>query len=454
MRVVWRLIRLSWWVALAACGGGGGGGSEGATVQVRFEVLSSGTYAGRYAYQRVRILREGVSAAYAIWFPPPEPSVGERGPAVLLSDPYGGIDWTGEAVDIAARQMAGSDGFVMLPDQNGPRHPDGIGLFVPYDHSPIEVAGGHALAYLINKVGVLLLYQRTYAGGDLQDDIDDVVSALSFLNQDAQVDRRRIGAWGSSWGGSLQLHGMAQAPSAQRPSVASISTPIIDFEQYVGYADWLGAVHTDAGQAVLRLQPFAVRARAAAARAENPDGLARYAAAPLLANRQTRILFLHDLFDTVAPLIQANTLYFGTPGFHQVFLFPHQNETLEWTRLEVAHAPLSPGFDEASSILFSQAYLLLRLLPDAATVQVPRLGDVEALFPYLRQQQLAGADLNAYLKPRLLELCNAKLKLVRYEDEFKSSEDGREFVARMLRTHWGYEVSAAQVVAFLNSHGL
>lgn len=444
-----RTLILSGGVALSACGGGGG--TAGAALTV--EVLSSGTYYGRFHFERLRLTRDGSSPTYAIWFPPPGVQAGAKAPAVLLSDPYGGIDWTGEALDTQAREEAATDGFVMLPDVHGPPHPAGIPLYVPYDYAALADAGGGALAYLLNGIGVLMLYQRTYAGGDLQDDIDDTLSGLLYLRQNPQVDRRLIGAWGSSYGGSLLLYAMAQAADAQRPGFAAILTPIVDFEQFVTYADWLAAVHQDAGQAVLRLQPFAVRVRAAAARSDNPTGLARYGIAPLLANRQTKILFLHDLLDTIAPLFAANALYFGTPGLHQVFIYPHQGVTLDWASFPVAHDPVKPGYDESSAVLFSQAYLLLRLQASAAVVRLPRLGDVEAVFGYLRQQQLLGADLDTFLRPRLQALCDARLRIVRYDD-LDSGESGCEFVARMLRTHWGYEVRADEVIAFLGEHGL
>jgi hypothetical protein len=247
---------------------------------------------------------------------------------------------------------------------------------------------------------------------------------------------------------------MAQAPLALRPAFAAISTPIVDFKEFVSYADWLASVHVDPGQALLRLQPYTARARAAASRPDSPSGLARYGSAPLVANRSTEILFVHDLFDTIAPMIGVDELYFGTQQLHQAFVYPHEGQVLDWTRFEVSHVPVRPGYDHDSALLMLQAYLLLRLQPNSPVVRLPRLGDVEAVFPYLRQEQLRGADLNTSLRPRLLELCDTRLSIVRYEDNFASGESGCEFVARMLRTHWGYEVSADSVVEFLNDRGL
>lgn len=239
-----RTLILSGGVALSACGGGGG--TAGAALTV--EVLSSGTYYGRFHFERLRLTRDGNSPTYAIWFPPPGLQAGAKAPAVLLSDPYGGIDWTGEALDTQAREEAATHGFVMLPDVHGSPHPAGIPLYVPYDYAALADPGGGALAYLLNGIAVLMVYQRIYAGGDLQNDIDDTLSGLLYLRQNPQVDRRLIGAWGSSYGGSLLLYAMAQAADAQRPGFAAILTPIVDFEQFVTYADWLAAVHQDAGQ--------------------------------------------------------------------------------------------------------------------------------------------------------------------------------------------------------------
>lgn len=450
------LLTLLFFIALSGCGGGGATTPAPAPVaMIATEVLASGIFQNRYRYDYLRLSAPGKPAAYAIWFAPPDATATAKAAAVLLTDPYAGIDWTGEAVDIETARSVGSPDFKMIPDIHGPYFDAANPVYAPYDFSTIDNATGFAQPYLMNGIGVIIVYQRYYAGGSLQNDIDDTLAGLEFLGTQPTVDRTRIGVWGSSYGGSLALYAAANAPKGLKPAFGALSTPLVDFGQFVPYAEWLAQVHSDPGKAFLRLEPFRRRAKAAATAASDVPDYSPYSTASLVSKLRTRFLFIHDTFDTISPLLHATTLYFGTPGQHQVFLYPHQGMALDWTRLDVTHAPVKPGFDEASAILFSQAYLITRLTSSTTEVLLPRMPTLNLeLFAYLRSQQELGFDVKTFVLPRLLELCDARIQLVDYADGFAAREPGRRFVARIVKSYWHIDVDETNVLDHLQTQGL
>ncbi len=445
---------------LPGCGGGGGGSAPDPAGELQVGLLSSGTYVGpgggSYPFQRLRLSRPNGTPTYAIWFPAPGSSASARAAAVLLSDPYGGIDWSGEAIDTDTFARVGHRGFQMIEDIHGPLQDPTLPTFVPYDYSELDDAGGGALAYLMNGISVVVSYQRAYAGGSFQNDVDDALAALAFLRTQANVDPARIGIWGSSYGGAVALHASARAPSSYRPLFGALSTPIVDWKLFVEYADYMRYNHSDPGMATLRLDPFRRRALAAATGAGGAVDFTPYATPALAASLVTKFLFVHDSFDTIAPMYTANELYFGTPGRHQAFVYPHLDRVLDLTRLEVTHAPVQPGFDEPSAILFCQAYLLTRLANSArGELLLPRFPGFDAsLFAYLREQGRLGFDLPFFLRPRLLELCDARIRIFDFAQDVAAAIPGRRFVAQLLNTYWQAGVDETGVVAWLQNNPL
>lgn len=428
---------------LAACGGGAGPNVSAPEEPLQVDILSSGVYRERYRFQRLRLAQPGKLPTYAIWFEPAVINSRAKAPAVLIADPYSGIDWTGEGVDTDAARRAGTQDFVMIEDLHDPYYDPREPGYAPYDHADLEHAGGSAIAFLLNGFAVIISFERFYAGGSLQNDIDDTLAALQFVKSRPQVDARRIGVWGSSYGASLVLFATAQAKAAWMPAYGALLGPIADFEMFVSYADWLGAVHANPGGARLRLGAFRNRALAAATDATGNVDLARYAAPATL---EPKFLFVHDSFDTIAPMLHAAGLYYGTPGKHQVFVYPHQGMNIDWQNFDITHAPVQPGFDQASALLWSMTYLLTRLSPSSGELLVPLFpGFDTALFGHLREQRRLGFSLRETLLPRLLDLCDPRVQLVRFEDDFATRESGCRFVARMLHEHWQIDIDEEDV---------
>ena len=138
------------------------------------------------------------------------------------------------------------------------------------------------------------------------------------------------------------------------------------------------------------------------------------------------------------------------------FSFFKPATTRDWRSFDIGHAPVQPGYDEGSALLFSFSYLLTRLSDAKDWILLPIMPSLqpELLFPYLYQQRTLGYEANRYLRPRLLDLCDARVFLVRYEDGFTKPVWGRAWVAEQLRTHWKMDVNANNVVQVLTEQGL
>ena len=81
----------------------------------------------------------------------------------------------------------------------------------------------------VHNFGVLLAYGRFYAGGDIENDRDDMVTAMRFLEASRVVDRQHVGVMGGSWGGFQALYAGAYAPSSVKPAAIVATAPLSDF---------------------------------------------------------------------------------------------------------------------------------------------------------------------------------------------------------------------------------
>jgi hypothetical protein len=165
---------------------------------------------------------------------------------------------------------------------------------------------------------------------------------------------------------------------------------------------------------------------------------------------------MHDTLDTIAPFMHAEPVYYSGRTQMELMLYPHHDITRDWRGFDIGHAPVQPGYDEGSALLFSFFYLLTRLSDSKDCFLLPIMPSMqpEVLFPYLYQQRTLGHEANRHLRPRLLDLCDARVFLVRYEDGFSKPVWGRAWVAEQLRTHWNMNVDAGNVVQVLTEQGL
>ena len=123
----------------------------------------------------------------------------------MLTDPYGYITWNGDT----------------LPEGAVERTPGAVFL--------------DAHIYLMNGFSAINVFGRYYAGGDIQNEVDDMVAGLRFLAQAPRVMRDRIAVTGGSWGGFESLYASAHAPDGAVPRVGVALYPPSDFQEFMHY---------------------------------------------------------------------------------------------------------------------------------------------------------------------------------------------------------------------------
>jgi hypothetical protein len=116
---------------------------------------------------RYRLRRADGRATYVQWIPSDKP--GPR-PVVVVTMPYAGIDWTGEALDLRWAGYPLTAGQHL--DVDGPGF-DGTGMIV-YDPTPLAAVIDQSRLHRLNDCATLLIYGRFYAGGDVRDDVADM----------------------------------------------------------------------------------------------------------------------------------------------------------------------------------------------------------------------------------------------------------------------------------------
>ncbi len=251
-----------------------------------------------YCYYLLKLEYAGKDATYAMWIPPVGGGVR---PAVLLTRPYDYISWSGDDV------LPGAEMRVR------------------------EYIEG-AVIFMLNNIGVLNVFERWYAGGSIQNDVDDTVAGLCFLNEAVGlVDRTRVGIWGGSWGGFEALYGAAHASDGGGvvPLAGVAFYPLSDFNDEVDYLEiTTGGLPnsipdiTDSTKKNLYVDFFddyLLRIKATASWADW-DGDA------LLAKLDTPFVVVHDEWDTLVPFEQSVYLEDNeTPGAPITPIFFYQD---------------------------------------------------------------------------------------------------------------------------------
>ncbi|MCK8497660.1 alpha/beta hydrolase family protein [Myxococcus fulvus] len=411
-------------------------------------VLGSGQAAAggqQWAYQLLRLQEEGKAAAYAQWFPPRSPGAW---PVMMLTRPYDGITWTGEAVD--AKWAARGNGF--HPDDSEPGHHAGSSNIV-YTISTPELIAGESFFYLYNGLGVLNVFGRFYAGGSIQNDRDDMHAGLRFLEQAPEVDRSRIGIQGGSWGGFEALYAAADAPEAVRPRAGVALFPLSDFARQFEYLETVIPSRVSdpwvRSQYATFFEPYRRRIVAATGGAPGAPG-ADYSAwtrehlAPRLT---TPFLVLHEDWDTLVPVEQTQTLA-PLVGPTMSPLYLQHLEVPDWNTRALDHGQLVVQYGHALTTV-SLGYLLTNLGPEEQSLYVPFVQD--ALVGWLQAQrvlQLSGRDVSQ-VAPRLFELADPRVTLV--EMTSGSVYSGSEGVAVLVNALWGTQYTAGEIREVLST---
>jgi len=402
-----------------------------AMVGYRSETVATTTYADdsrSWTVTQARIHRPDGGRTYVQWIGSDRP--GPR-PAVVMTMPYAGIDWSGEEVDA---RWAGYplDAAGQHLDVDG----DGVSAIV-YERSSVAIASDQAHLHLLNDMSALLVFGRYYAGGSVGDDVEDMKAGMWFLAEQANVDRTRVGTFGGSWGGFESLYASAYADARVRPRVTVALYPPSDF------STWQAHASTRTSPVRGFLEPYLHRLYATTGGAEGDYTGLRVD--DLCAGLPDDTLVLHDELDNLVPVSQSRTLLAACGG-----------EAVYWPRDtapdpgRTSHGPLleEPTFPSVST--YALVYLHLRLAPpdQAQVVSVVARDALAVHLGLVRAAQRAGRDVD-WAAPRLHELTDPRLGFLDLGVSPAVVRTGAEVMADAVNATWGTRYTPATIRAAL-----
>jgi hypothetical protein len=418
-------------------------------------VLATGTYQSR-PYQILRLIKGTKEPSYALWFPPDTGSGIHA--AVLFTQPYTGIDWTGDARDLYFAGLPNAGIETRHEDIYGPDYSPGVSGPVTYQFKTVSAVSSEAYPFLVNGVGVLFVFERFYAGGNFENDVEDTVAGFDFLATQTIVAPDQIGVMGGSLGGALAVHAAARAPADATPSWGVAWAPPVDMPSFYDYAERdIAVLIADPAKRTLwgrTFDPYLRRLRAAGEGGTNPTpDLSGFSFTFLKDRLRTRFLLLHDAWDTLVPLAQSRGLQNARPQTTDILFIPRPSP-VDYRTFDLAHHPVPASWNAWYSFTLANVFLLKQLMP----AHHPYTGlyhsvEFSSFVGYLRDQQSIGADVSA-LAPRLLDLCDERLSLLDFNDLAVPPRPGRAVVADLINRHWGTKVSPDKVGSFLRGSGL
>lgn len=400
-----------------------------------FTVLEALTDDAGVRSVRYRLQRGEGAASYALWYPPPA----DAGPApvMVLTQPYDGIDWTGEAVD--ARWATRGAG--LHPDEDGPGYDPATGSSIVYEPMSADKAAESTFIWRHNGFGVLMLFGRFYAGGDVANDIEDMTLGFDFLATRDDVDRARVGIFGGSWGGFVALYGAAYAREDLRPTVGVALYPLSDFEAERRYVtEELPQRYTEETSRVATAEFFEPYLRRLDTTIVNRGGFEGLRAEDLVARIDAPFLIVHEDWDTLVSMAQSERLVALAPDRFLPLWILHDGPPDPWDQTLNTHGPLLADFGALGIYPAIFGHLLTHLGGPSQDLLLPwDTASFRALLALMRQRQLEGVDVS-FLAPRLAPLCDPRITA--YAVDTQASATGAEMVAAELGLAWGVPISA------------
>lgn len=408
-------------------------------------VLDAGTQPR--PYQLLKLPGADGKPVYAQWMPGGD---GGRAPALLIADPYDGIDWSGEPVDLKWSKLGPDGGCTagcVLPDVDGPMaEPDAGQVF--YQLQSVASVANSAGLYALNGLSTLVVFGRNYAGTSFFQQGQGVAAGLRFLEQRADVDPTRIGVIGGSLGGFEALSGASFAPTGAKPKVVAALYPITDIPQWLQYTEvelppQLGTDDRRAAFAYF-LEPYQRRARAGA------GGQLQCFSNAFFASRITgRVLVAGDTWDMVAPHASAKDLVTKLGARGESLFYEHI------LILDRATQPLSHILDAepqvGSHTTLALAWTLNALVTQPQVLVPYSAAPMRAFLTRVRDLHRGGFPQTA-LVPRLVELADARVQM--YELTAMTFTAGDAFLAAEINAVFGTNYTAANVAMQLTTNGL
>lgn len=386
----------------------------------------------------VRAHRPDGARSYLLYIP----ALREGAPMVVLTQPYAGIDWTGEDVD--ARWLARGPG--LHPDDDAPSY-DGDDL-VAYEPQSVDQAAEASTVWVANGCAVIHAYGRFYAGGSLEDDVLDAAAPYHFARTRDEIDHAHMGGWGGSWGAFMALFGASRAPDDAKPIAVGALWGPSDYSSLWAYSEMLPTVFPAPDRAEAFFSTYRRRIAAATGGPAPREGFTPYDRDALCAGfgTSTRVLSLHDDWDTLVPVEQTRSLVPACPQVEP--LYWHRQSPVDYAEVSLDHGvSFRDEPDVPTAYTFSIAYVLDALLPTGELIVVASEPAVGAYLRTVRDEQLAGGDASDAL-PRLRQLTQARMRAFTPAGIFEPAAD---VFARAASTVYGRAYTADSLRAELET---
>ncbi len=421
--------------AAGAAGTAGAGGlNEGTWSFEKIREASAKAAGQDWAIELYAAHRPDGQTSYLMYIPPAQPTSG----VVVITQPYLGIDWTGEEVD--ERWAALGPG--QQPDVDSPGY-DGNDL-ITYAPQTIEEAAEDAAIHLLNGHAVVHAYGRFYAGGDLEDDIQDATAPYYFLKEQSLIDN--VGVIGASWGGMRALFGTSRAPAEVNIRAVAALCPPSDFADMVEWVTMdLPSSYPQPDDVETFFSPYLRRIRASVATGASED-YSPYQPPALCAGLRGSILVPHDTWDTLVPYRETLGLVNTCPQ-HVAGLYWWRPEPIDYDAVGLEHGLFGkePGYPTVYTFALSHLGLALS---DGGQVLV--IGHSPALVEFLTMvdaARAAGESTGASLE-QVTQLTDPQMQV--YDPVSEALVDGASFVADAVNQVWGTSYDSSNIAAGLS----
>ena len=361
---------------------------------------------------------------------------------IVINKPYAGINWTGEEVDErwAARFIdSGATESVCWPDEDEPHYIPGESSDICYKLETTQSLGNQAYVYLLNNFNVLFTYGRFYAGGDFENDIEDVLSGLRYLENRRGINKDKIGIIGSSRGGSLAIYGTVYAPEAIKPSVTVAMSPLTDIPAFMTFYEneLPERVDTQVYEHYTRFyDPYLRRlGYSDPSSGLRPDYL-DYRNSVIASSVDNPLLVMHDDGDTILPANLSHELVDMSPEHIEGFWYKRMDQA-PWQSNVTQHGDLNRGILYPAAKTISFVFIASMLTEEGHSLTVPfAYDDMFNFFSDIQQYQLEERDVS-WLVPRLLEMANSQITFYDLTPDAEVPHvNGASFVAYWLNTIW------------------
>lgn len=379
-------------------------GDTGAPAQWQFVTLAGQSFAlngMNVAVEFIRADRPDGGRSFLMY----QHAAAARAPLVIQTEPYAGIDWTGEEVD--ARWAGMGDGA--HPDIDAPNY-DGKDEIAYMLQDPAAAVGSNNI-WAFNGFAAIHAYGRFYAGGTLADDVMDAVAPYAFARtRPDEIDVARIGAFGSSWGGMMALFGASQAPEDAAPRiVVPISAPSDFVDLWQWSTDTFPMASNDPAMVTGFYSPYWRRATPIVGTPPGGAAAGPYTHAGLCPGLPGTIVLPHDTWDAIIPVAQTQELAAACANVEPIY-WPRA-EPLDLKAATMTHGPFAGEGLLPAVLIYTYAALVLALAPPEQE-SVYSLTSGPSLVLHLElvlAAQEAGADVE-WIVPRLRELADPRLQ--------------------------------------------